>query len=651
MQHVGLCSNSTAACGFYPVAARRDLMSLLLALLSVLLWQTPALAACDGFHPVPEFYVGDDIPASPTYDSLCTHNDIQSAIDAATCSYGTKIFVTREHTYTNQHLTIANKNITLIARGDADTCGPASIVICNPVCAPPPTGPLGIISGSNDSIFAITGTSNVTLRYLDITGATHAGNGGGIDFEGSGSLTLDTSWVGHNTADNGGGIYFNGAPGTPALLTVLAHTEIFANTANGSGGGILVAGNSLLTMVEPDTQIDLNSAPNGYGGGIAVIGPANANIGSPDSDNGTSVVNQNSAAYGGGIAIKASTSDYESAAVRLFTTDPSKPVGITNNTATHTGGGIYLKPFADGTLPGAGNGAYINAWDYRIEHNIAVEGAAIYADVDSSITQNFAGEVYLGDTLVAGGGFPTSLGAVVCTNATACNSINGNETTDPTQGSIVLIQDTGYLIANRFSMRHNTADHVIRIVGDGVITELFNCLAAENTTQHELIYASGNNGPSYINSCTFANDAIGSAHVIHSDSNLSITDSIIDEAGTLALDYSGDPAGLVVNYVLSNDITTLPGTGIGVIHGVPTFVDLSGGDYHLQTTSLGIDFAPTTNATYVGNGADLEGKKRNVDLPSVSNVFGTQDLGAYELQNRFVECGATDSIFCDGFGP
>jgi predicted outer membrane repeat protein len=325
-------------------------MSVVLVLLGMLIWHAPALAFCDAIHPVPEFYVGDDNPSSPTYDSKCTHNDLQSAVNAATCSYGTKIFVTREHTYTSQHLTINDKNIALIARGNGDACGPATPVICNPVCAPPPTGPLGIISGSSGSVVAISGNSNVTMRFLDITaGQNSGGQGGGIRFEGSGSLTLDTSWVGNNTADIGGGIFFNGTGATTAQLTVLAHSEIFGNTANSGlasghdgGGGILVTGNSLLTMIEPDTQVNSNKALNGYGGGIDVVGPASANIGSPDSDTGLSVLNNNSAAYGGGIAIVSSGDG--GAFARIFTTDPSRPVSITNNTATFTGGGIYVKP-------------------------------------------------------------------------------------------------------------------------------------------------------------------------------------------------------------------------------------------------------------------------------------------------------------------
>lgn len=634
---------------FRLVAASKSSRTLtLLPLLGVLAWQSPVRAACDAIHSVPEFYVGDSVPASPTYDPLCTHNDIQSAIDAATCSYGTNIFVTREHTYTNQHLTIENKNVTLIARGDGAMCGPASVVICNPVCAPPPTGPLGVIAGGGDSVFAIMGTSKVTLRYFDITGATHAGDGGGIDFEGSGSLTLDASWVGHNNADNGGGIFFFGTGTGPpfAVLTLLAHSKIVANTASGiiagSGGGILVEGNSVLTMVEPDTQIDNNQAPNGYGGGIDVIGPAQADIGSPDSENGESVLNQNSAAYGGGMAIVAAGANVAHA--RLFTTDVSKPIGITRNKASAIGGGIYVDPSHRG----------LQAWDYRIEANEAPEGAAVYASADSAAYINDA-DIQLGDALSGDPG-------VVCTNSALCNTINFNQASDAGGNlhSAILIESGGSFEGNRFSARHNNVAHVLRVVGDHTRADLSECLIADNGSPdvpiytRELIYASGNDTPIHISSCTIVNDTIGSAYVIRSGGALDVNDSIIDEPGTLTVDYSGNPGDLYANYVLSNDITTLPNSGPGngtdVVLGTPTFVDLAGGDYHLQISSLGIDYAP---ATVYPDVADLDGNWRNVNLnlPSGPHNYGPHDLGAFELQNRFVECGAADSIFCDGFGP
>ena len=82
----------------------------------------------------------------------------------------------------------------------------------------------------------------------------------------------------------------------------------------------------------------------------------------------------------------------------------------------------------------------------------------------------------------------------------------------------------------------------------------------------------------------------------------------------------------------------------------PVFVDPANGDYHLKATSLGVDFAPPPPIAPPGpDTIDLDGNPRDVDLAFAGDVFGTRDLGAYELQNGFRECGAQDSVFCDGF--
>jgi len=621
-------------------SASRRLLFLALLNLIVLIGMTqfaPAALAtiCNQFAPPPELYVGDTDTSSPTYDAACTHNDIQTAIDDATCVYGTKIFITHEVATTGQQLNINNKNVTLIGRHFGDRCG-SPPQICNPVCLPPPpppTAPQAVIAGaSGASVITINGTSHVTVQYLEITnpGNSAGGNGGGIDFDGSGTLTLDTSWVGNNHETYGGGVYFNGTGATTSTLSVLAHTEIFANTADGSGGGIEISGNAVLKVLQADTQINANHAPDGYGGGIDVVGPAQANIGSPNF-NGFAVISGNDAKYGGGIAIR--STDNDDALVNLFTTDSTQPVGIANNTASHTGGGIYLRPNLSGPTD-----ATVCAKDFRLVGNVAVEGAAIYGDLDSDILQDTWGST----VFIGGGCSPSDSGAVACTNTALCNTVDGNETVDPTQGSVILMQDGGYLGADRFAMRKNHVGHAIRFVGEALGAHLSDCLLAENVSSGELIYAGSGNIFLDINSCTLANDQIGSSHVIHAEYYLNISNSIIDEQGTLALDFSGDAASYSANYVLSNDTSTLPGAGLGE----PSFVDESNGDYHLAPGSLGIDFSPAT-----GGGIDLDNNPRTYDLPSVGNVFGARDLGPYERQNLFRECGATDSLYCDGFGP
>jgi hypothetical protein len=47
---------------------------------------------------------------------------------------------------------------------------------------------------------------------------------------------------------------------------------------------------------------------------------------------------------------------------------------------------------------------------------------------------------------------------------------------------------------------------------------------------------------------------------------------------------------------------------------------------------------------------DLDGLAAPVNLPAIPDYFpGGADLGAFERQNLFFNCGNNDSVFCDGF--
>ena len=303
-------------------------------------------------------------------DGLCTDNDIQSAIDNALCP-NTVVVITSEHTYTAQHLEIAGKDITLQAT--ADNCGPPGV--CDGGCPGTPTAPLIAISGeghSGDSVLYIHGNSHVTLRYLTIRDGSNfdGGNptyGGGIHFDGTGSLTLDTTWILSNQAMYGGGINFTGSGGF-AGLALLGHTQIANNSAGASGGGIRVDGQSFLSIVEDDSIVWLNHAPNGYGGGINIVGPAHADIASPGYA-GLAVVASNDAQYGGGIAVTGGDDADEDGAVQLFAADPARPVRVRGNFASSQGGAIYLKTYV--SLASGIRHASLCAFDFGISDNAA----------------------------------------------------------------------------------------------------------------------------------------------------------------------------------------------------------------------------------------------------------------------------------------
>lgn len=589
---------------------------------------------------VPHFrYVGD-----VANDARCTDNDIQSAINNTVCP-GTFIVVSREHTYTAQHLSVSGKSFTMSATGDGIGCGnlPGAT---DSGSGNPPTVPLVTISGNgSQSVFDISGNSNVTFQYLEITGGggDSGSHGGGINFHGSGSLTVDTSTIDLNHSGFGGGIEMNGIE--DSVLTLAANAIIVSNTASGNGGGINIEGFAQLLAVHPFTLIGFNHAPNGKGGGIAAVSGARIDLGSPGF-NALPVVNGNDAARGGGISLQ-NTGDGPVTAI-LFSTDPLHPVSLAGNFASQVGGAIYLQPNVDNDFTS------VCAADFRLDGNIAPDGAAIFADAD------FPG---IGDTpasyeVAFNKNFcPSSFVSQPCAAGVACNTVDDNVTADganhPKPGAIISLSASfeGSVDGDRFEMRGNAAANAIRAVDAEL--HVTNCLIADNALSAETFRVSnGGNGDSAyapqssVQNCTIANNAHNSGSVIHTDYDFSLADAIVDQPVMSTLSTGGTPT-ITAHFVLAADPTGLAAAP-DIFPGEPTFVNGSAGNYRLRaviqagfvSASAGIDNAPSAT----GDDHDLDGNPHDQDVPLVPNLFGVRDLGCYEAQP------IPDRIFGDAFG-
>jgi hypothetical protein len=586
-------------------------------------------------------------------DGACNFADIGSAIaDAAlhpTCT--TTIHVMRSANY--EHLSVSGQSLIFQGWGDGVTCSTLAAQ-CDPLggCpAPGSTQPLATIDGSNSGrVLMITGVSYVTLRNIRVThGEAGGGDGGGIAFAGSGTLSLARSDVSTNHAGYGGGINFNGSGGNGSLY-LLSDTTLYSNTAAVSGGGIRIEGSARLYALQPQTYIHFNHALNGYGGGVEILGPARADIAS-SGYNGDGVVSYNDASDGGGVAAVPLSNG--NATVRLFTTDPANPVQVDNNIAGNHGGGIYLGADASDITHGV-----LCAYDFRIDDNQGADGAAIFADSSSATFYDDAGgEIYLNTVPPDGAGgaahcgpeTPPALGAVDCAAGAPCNELRGNQAADinqvPTSGTMIAVGSGGSIQADPFRMRENTAATLLRLTGsdEGFIAAVLrNCLIADNHTQHELISVQDGRGFG-INGCTLAGNVIDNGYVLYVNGRLTLVNSIIDQPGYSVLDFVGDAANRSINYVIANETASLPGAQ-HTQGDTPVYVDAANGDYHLAPKSPGVDYAPAQG------GSDLDGNLRDVDLASVANLYGPRDIGAYERQSAF-SCGTAETIFCNGFEP
>ncbi len=493
-----------------------------------------ARATCSIVVPPSPRYVGNK-----TSDNKCTDNDIQSAINAVNCP-GSKIFITGERSYTNQHLVISGQSLSLI--GSASACGVAN---ANGGISTAPTAPLRTLTGSSTlgaSVISIIGNSTVTLQYLDITGGNlgSSGKGGGVFFFGSGALTLDTTTVDANQADSGGGISMNSPSSSALTLTLLKNSLVTNNIATTSGGGILLEGNSQLIAISDQTLIGSNQALGGYGGGIHIIGPARADIGSAGHD-GTGVISNNSAVYGGGIAARATQNNAQDAIVQLFTSNAEHPVDVQNNQASAIGGAIYLQPFQDAT--GSFSDARFCAYNFRIDDNTAADGAAIYSDVTSASGQADRGSsTYMNvpsqNPPLCGTATPATFGAVACAADAPCNALADNRAeqmdTTPTGGATIFVH-AGLFNGESISPQHNRGGELIHAVGNASaypIAAVSSCLISSNSFTGDLIVAEYANVA--LQNCTIAGNtflAFGMPFVHHlisldANSHLGMHDSM-----------------------------------------------------------------------------------------------------------------------------
>jgi hypothetical protein len=565
-------------------------------------------------------------------DADCDYGTVQQAINELPTGGAHEVRIATSATYAAQAIAISGRVVTL--RGGYAHCTDG---------VPSGSTLLDGSGGGNDSVLTVTGTGNdVILENLGLLRGdeVHDGYGGGIDFRGAGSITLRNTAVTQNYAGYGGGISVT-ASGGAAELRLEAGTYIAFNTAQFSGGGIRVEGNTRVFMLGTNSRIFFNEALGidpansqflyGYGGGIEVIGPARADISAPVTDN--------TARYGGGIAVVgADSSEDLDGVVRLFTTDAGSPVEISGNRAIQTGGGIWLRPDI-----GLDNSSYaiLCASDFRIDGNRAQQGSAIYADPDGDgIAIDSGGEVFLNwpSASTACGPEPQAeLGAVACASGVACNTIDGNVAEDangqPTAGAALLFQTGGSLYADRVAIRANQGAQALRGIGDDFSAlTLLDCLFADNAVSGQLLRTEESDMSLTLTGCTLANNTIGAAEVVSASSNFELRRSILWQPGKISLAQSG--GSRVVEHVVTSERGSLDGGNTPyVTEADPRFEDPAHGDYRPIAASPAVDAAPFVDET--GPDRDLDGRPRGTDIPIVANVFGDADIGAYERQGTF----------------
>lgn len=555
----------------------------------------------------------------------CQFSSIQAAVNAAAANPGADtVRIANAGTYFAEAVTIGAQDLTI--DGDYAACADTT-----------PSGTDASISGQGGAaapVFRVTGAGIRRFSNLAIVrGDNIAGEGGGINFDGSGELILSNVGMAFNTAGFGGAINFRGAGGD-AVLTLLSGTVLQLNEAiTGGGGGIRMEGAAQVYMQEPRILISSNSALLGSGGGLLLLDDSYGIISSEGF--GSGVITGNSARDGGGVALEANSVDDESRLL-MYTTNAAVPVGMRNNIASSKGGAIYINPYAQNTVP-FGKVLPVCLNNFHLSGNRAQEGAAIYSGSGFAVAIAIESNTFLN----AGNCGLVATGAVPCTRGqNGCNMIENHvsETTAgvATTGATMLLQDKGTLEIYDSTFSNNRGGSMVRTIEQTRLV-LRNVLMASNTVTGALmrINSSSNDQKTVIQHTTLAGNTIGGTRVVEFEdgpTELKFNHNLIFQPGKTSATL---PFAIVNNsptnwdYNATSDTTQILPLPWQSINIDPRFNSAALGDFRLRIGSRLVDRYP--NVPVVTVTSDLDSRPRPSKLTIIPGSDSV-DVGAFERQ-------------------
>lgn len=490
------------------------------------------------------------------------------------------------------------------------------------------------------SILTIRGQSEVRIVNVDFLhgdeGTDEDGNGpddgegGCIDFRGTGSLALRDVHLAECRADFGGGLSMWGEP----AATLRFEDDVTIERSNAQfGGGVFASG-----KVRGDLRGSGRVADNfaGLGGGFGLSGGVDFDIATVASaGNNVSYLAGNSAGAGAAVLL-ANDGELASgpARVRIYGTQPTRPFYIAANTLASETLAVFA---SEGGAP-----ASLCLWDVSLANNttdrlarILGEGAGLHFNPEAGAGQ------------AACGAPPAEL--VRCRDGARCNTIAGNGNADNSPNEAMFyIDEEGELTLQGLSITANRAyRHLVNVDGATETARVFfkSTLVADNRYADALVQIK-NPATLTVAQSTFVDNDIAARVVLRvghrsfaPPEHVAISNSIFDQPQSLAIDAPG-AVDVTASYLASTDISTLPVGSVGVLRlsspgDAPPlltagYVDRARGNYRLTSGSLLVDYAPIDQAIP----RDADGKPRTRDLLMRDDTYGPRDLGAFELDNE-----------------
>ncbi len=520
------------------------------------------------------------------------------------------------------------------------------------------------------------GTTTFNLSGFDITNNKATGNGscgGGIYFNGSGSLSLDTLTISDNgttgnTTNYGGGIYFAGT----ATLTFINIPTISNNSAStGSGGGMYYASSAALTIT--GMTFSGNSSAVANGAGLHINNSGNVSI-------SNSFFNANT--VGAGVALANMSATATVSITNTQAMDNLNGSGISysgagsmsisggevsGNKKSGNGAGIYINSSGDGTTTFNLSGFDVKTNNTTANNN---QGGGIWFSGTGTLSLtniNVTGNSATGGTGCVGGGIwftSTDDHTLVYSNL----NISNNNSVGAAAG--LYYNSSADLTISGMSFTSNTAagnGGAIHATGGGNLTVTGSTFTT-NRGVGGAIYMTGAGDLTVTNS-TFTGNTAGTAAnangaAIHSvaTGNVSIGNTTI--TGVIGTTYGGGifinnsaavtaPTMTFTNITVSNNTANNNGGGIGInTKGAVTMTDveitgntgLGGGIYMTGGGSLTLQVATLPANLITGNKSTAAGNGGGIHFASAGNLqISNSDVSGNTAGAGIYITGATAS--------